>query len=245
MMTMRRILRTMTVAVVCGSVALLGACTSGNTESGSSPSAGSPSAPSRAAEDLLGMLLTPEDLDGQWVVNEAAPPHVITDEERAESEWAGPADSAVCADAPSGAADRIALIAPWTVSVDFTWPAPTPETDLMLGWFESLVSGDPETLSAAVAVAQACPPDFSNEQGFAQTPPVQQPVQAGDEAVVWRTGGASEGSSYVWREWSAWVRAGDVLMLVAAAERAEENADPVLTDEAFVTSVATAADKLG
>jgi hypothetical protein len=33
-------------------------------------------------------------------------------------------------------------------------------------------------------------------------------------------------------------------MVVAAFERAEENADPVLTDEAFVTSVATAADRL-
>ena len=187
------------------------------------------------------MLLTPEDLDGQWVVNEAAPPHVITDEERAESEWAGPADSAVCADAPSGAADRIALIAPWTVSVDFTWD---PKNPLDLFADEFLVSGDPETLSAAVAVAQACPPDFSNEQGFAQTPPVQLPVQAGDEAVVWRTGGRHEGSSTIWREYFAWVRAGDVLMLVEAVETVRDDADPLLTDEAVLTTVATAADRL-
>jgi len=35
-------------------------------------------------------------------------------------------------------------------------------------------------------VAQACPVEY-DEQGFSQTPPVQLPVDAGDEAVVWRT----------------------------------------------------------
>ena len=100
MVAVRRILRTMAVAVVCGSVSLLGACTGADTESAGSPSAGSPSAPGKTAEDLLGMLLTPDDLDGQWVIDEAGPPHVITDAERAESEWAGPAYSAICAGAP-------------------------------------------------------------------------------------------------------------------------------------------------
>jgi hypothetical protein len=59
-----------------------------------------------------------------------------------------------------------------------------PKNPLDLWAAEFLVSGDPETLSADVAVARACPVDYSDEQGFVQTPPVQLPVQAGDEAIV-------------------------------------------------------------
>jgi hypothetical protein len=40
------------------------------------------------------------------------------------------------------------------------------------------------------------------------------------------------------------VRAGDVLMFVEAVETVRDDAHPVLTDEALLTTVATAADKL-
>ncbi len=196
------------------------------------------------------MLLTPEDPDGRWadlggrwVVNEGDP-HVITDVERAEAEVAGPADYLVCADAPGGAADRITQVPPWTVSTDLSWSPSAGEPDLHPLMWQSLVSGDPEALSAAVAVARACPVEY-REQGFSQTPPVQLPVQAGDEAVLWRSGGRMEGVDADFRDWFAWVRVGDVLTVVVAGDRVDENADPVLTDEAFVHIVTTAADRLG
>lgn len=240
---MRRILRSLGVAVACGSVALLGACTSEDPGAAeSSPSASSPTAPSKDPEDLLAMLLAPEDLDGQWVVNEGDP-HVITDAERDEFDVGGPADYPVCPDAPNRAADRITLVAPWTVATNLSWST-AEEPDLVVLMGELLVSGDPGALSAAVAVAQACPVEF-DEEGFSQTPPVQLPVEAGDEAVVWRTGGTLEVSSFIFREWFAWVRVGDVIMNVHALDRADESADPVLTDEAFLDIVTTAADKIG
>lgn len=208
--------------------------------------AGSPSSQIRTAEELEEMLLTAEDMEaaipltelgGSWELQD---PRQDPDLLPEDVPTYGPADWDVCTDAPTGAAEQLANIPPFTAIMRITWLPPNDDSRIhsVLGG-ENLLSADPDALSTAIAVWEACPPG----PGDTDETPRRLPLDVGDEALAWTFSGQIGSST--WQDWGAVVRHGAVLMEIGAAEYPRDAGTVlVLSDDAFLHLVTTAAEKL-
>ncbi len=225
MVAMRRIQRNwavaVIVAVVCGVVVL-----------------NPPMSRSATPEELVTMLVTPQDLGGSWGVADDVPvagPHVMTEEDLAGFPgW----DQFLCYGGTVGGGSAYLEFAESTLLTALTQVELSRAGDFPSVFLEEyLVSGHPVVLSAAVVGPADC--------WSLVDEPLLLPDGLGDEAAGYRplAEGDPTGEYGEWR--LALVRIGDVLMFMAAYEWAPSgDSDRSFSDELFIDAVATAAGKL-